>query len=484
MATITFSSLSGTNNTLAFNPTTDILLFDSQSISAADVLVSTSFTAGTAFTYNGVSVTLGGIPGIALSSTNVVFANGSKFLVGDQTASTSADLANGFTFAGSAGADALYGFNGNDTFNGGDGNDRFFLASAPTSSADTVNGGSGDDRVIFVGINTSTGSIQGTTNNTNVNLGTGQATWGTSTVQLNSVEQVQVVAANNTTHIFSGGDGDETFIVGGTTGTTTASYTFNGGNGADFLAFNSFNTTSVTVSLMNTSTTWVSAQVSYSNVESLSGTAGNDSLTGNTGDNSFVGRSGDDVVSGDAGTDTAIFLLDRVNYTVAPTASGFTVQATSGTEGSDSLSNVERLQFANKKIALDLAPTENAGQALEFIGALAHGMVSTPSVVGSILTLFDQGYNMTSLSQLAIDVGLINQLAGSSSNADLARLVFRNVVGQEADANMVDSLVGYIDGRYANYSQAEFIATVAGLELNQQHINLVGLQSTGVEYII
>ena len=207
-------------------------------------------------------------------------------------------------------------------------------------------------------------------------------------------------------------------------------------------------------------------------------------MTGNTGDNSFVGRSGDDVVSGDAGTDTAIFLLDRVNYTVAPTASGFTVQATSGTEGSDSLSNVERLQFANKKIALDLAPTENAGQALEFIGALAHGMVSTPSVVGSILTLFDQGYNMTSLSQLAIDVGLINQLAGSSSNADLARLVFRNVVGQEADANMVDSLVGYIDGRYANYSQAEFIATVAGLELNQQHINLVGLQSTGVEYII
>jgi hypothetical protein len=104
-------------------------------------------------------------------------------------------------------------------------------------------------------------------------------------------------------------------------------------------------------------------------------------------------------------------------------------------------------------------------------------------VVGTILNFFDQAHTMTSLSQLAIDVGLISQLAGSSSNADLARLVFRNVIGQEADAGSTDMLVSYMDGRNASFSQAEFIATVAELEINQQHINLVGLAQTGVEYV-
>ena len=43
-------------------------------------------------------------------------------------------------------------------------------------------------------------------------------------------------------------------------------------------------------------------------------------------------------------------------------------------------------------------------------------------------------------------------------------------------------LVGYMDGRSASYTQTEFMSVVAGLELNQAHIGLVGLQQTGIEY--
>jgi hypothetical protein len=35
-------------------------------------------------------------------------------------------------------------------------------------------------------------------------------------------------------------------------------------------------------------------------------------------------------------------------------------------------------------------------------------------------------------------------------------------------------LIGYVDGRSASYSQADFMVTVAELELNQAHIGLVG----------
>ncbi len=86
------------------------------------------------------------------------------------------------------------------------------------------------------------------------------------------------------------------------------------------------------------------------------------------------------------------------------------------------------------------------------------------------------------MCDLALDVGLIRSLAGSDSNEDLARLVYQNVVGTAPDAAAVDMLVSFMDGRTAGYSQATFLAEVAELELNQTHIGLVGLASTGVEF--
>jgi hypothetical protein len=41
----------------------------------------------------------------------------------------------------------------------------------------------------------------------------------------------------------------------------------------------------------------------------------------------------------------------------------------------------------------------------------------------------------------------------------------------------------FIDSRVADYTQGQLLAAVAMLALNQQHINLVGLQATGVEYV-
>lgn len=74
-------------------------------------------------------------------------------------------------------------------------------------------------------------------------------------------------------------------------------------------------------------------------------------------------------------------------------------------------------------------------------------------------------------------------MAGSGSNTDLTKLLYRNIIGTEADSAAVDMMLGYMDGRTASYSQAEFISFAAGLEVNQQHINLVGLQATGVAYL-
>ncbi len=209
----------------------------------------------------------------------------------------------------------------------------------------------------------------------------------------------------------------------------------------------------------------------------------NQTFIGTFANETFTGGSGNDTIDGQGGLDIATFSLQGFNYTITQTVSGFTVRANSGTDGIDTLSNIERLSFADKRVALDLTPDGNAGKALEFIGMLAFNKVTDKAIVGEIISYFDQLPSMHDINQLAISAGLTRALAGGdSSNAGLAQLVFRNVVGHEASAGDIDSLVSYMDGRNANMTQADFLTAIAGLELNKQHIGLVGLQSTGVEY--
>ena len=209
-----------------------------------------------------------------------------------------------------------------------------------------------------------------------------------------------------------------------------------------------------------------------SSVNNITGTAANDTLTG---------TSGNDAIDGGAGIDTLQLAgLASGSVSLSKTATGWTLSGS--TIGTDTLTNVERLSFADKKIALDVAPSEHAGQALEFIGVMAPSLVHTPSIVGVVLGLIDGGMNMQGVFQLAIDIGLVNDIAGSNSNAAVAQMAFRNVIGAEADAAVTDLLVSYMDGRIASYSQAAFLSTVAGMDVNQAHIGLIGLQQTGVEF--
>ena len=162
---------------------------------------------------------------------------------------------------------------------------------------------------------------------------------------------------------------------------------------------------------------------------------------------------------------TYIPLTSSYGFTLSSDTGVFPINLTS--------SSIERLHFADKKIALDITPEGHAGQAMEFIGAVAPGLLNNTSVRGLIISLFDQGQTMESLSQLALDQNLLP----TNSNAALANAVYHNVLGGTASTEMTDALVDYIE----DHGRADFVATVAGLHIN---VDLVGLQQTGVEYLI
>ena len=86
------------------------------------------------------------------------------------------------------------------------------------------------------------------------------------------------------------------------------------------------------------------------------GTAANDTLSGS---------SGNDNIDGGTGIDTVRYTGAYSGFSISKTSAGFTVKDNTGAEGTDTLVNLERLQFSDKKIALDLSSTGNAGKALE-----------------------------------------------------------------------------------------------------------------------
>ncbi|RIX42443.1 MAG: DUF4347 domain-containing protein [Rhodocyclales bacterium GT-UBC] len=208
---------------------------------------------------------------------------------------------------------------------------------------------------------------------------------------------------------------------------------------------------------------------------------GNDTLRGGDGNDLLIGGRGSDTLDGGNGIDTAAFSRRASDYVLTRTAEGYRVSASNG--DIDSLSGIERLRFADKQLALDVSASGHAGQALEFIGTLAFNLRNDTQLRGGIIALLDQGKSLLELNELALSQGVVRQLAGSDSNLDLVRLVYRNLTGQEASSAQANALVSQLQGSGGTMSQADFLTAVAQLDLNQQHVNLVGLANTGIEYL-
>ncbi len=77
----------------------------------------------------------------------------------------------------------------------------------------------------------------------------------------------------------------------------------------------------------------------------LEGASGVDTLNGGADDDILNGAGDNDIIDGGAGTDTAVFFGNRASYTI--TVSGGVTTIT-GPDGTDTVTNVERLQFADQ----------------------------------------------------------------------------------------------------------------------------------------
>lgn len=99
-------------------------------------------------------------------------------------------------------------------------------------------------------------------------------------------------------------------------------------------------------------------------IENAIGGSGNDTLIGNSVANRLQGNGGSNSLDGGSGIDTAVYTGNFSAYSLSATSSGYTVTLKSDTSQKDTLTNIERLSFADGTMALNVnSLAEDATQA-------------------------------------------------------------------------------------------------------------------------
>ena len=202
--------------------------------------------------------------------------------------------------------------------------------------------------------------------------------------------------------------------------------------------------------------------------------AGNDTINDTNASASATG------IDGGLGVDTCSYSDVRSHYQLAHSGSG-TWTITKQGAVADTITNVERLQFADTRLAIDMGVTQAGGEVALLIGAvLGNASLTNKTLAGQLLTYFDTGKTMHDAADVLVNAGVMDQLAGGSSTGAYVDLIFHAVTGQAATPGVTAALAPYIDSY--GYSKADFLATIAGMQINQDNVGLVGLGRTGLEF--
>lgn len=141
------------------------------------------------------------------------------------------------------------------------------------------------------------------------------------------------------------------------------------------------------------------------------------------------------------------------------------------------ISEVERLEFTDKKVALDFEQGENSFKAAALITSM-FGSDLIPTYFAPAVDLVDQGSSVAQIAQLVIDLGLVD----ASSNQQFFSSIYENVVGVEADPLTQALYVSQLDS--GELSQAGLVAIGANASIIESQMSeLATWRESGLDYL-
>jgi serralysin len=200
---------------------------------------------------------------------------------------------------------------------------------------------------------------------------------------------------------------------------------------------------------------------------------GADTLIGNSIANVLEGYAGNDTINGGGGTDTAVFSGFHTQYTITQSGVNATV---SGPDGFDSLTSVERLQFADGDVALDI--TGNAGQAYRLYQA-AFNRVPDLGGLGFQTHALDSGLTLTQVAFNFIASPEFQATYGNVDDTQFLTLLYQNVLHRAPDDG---GLAFHLDEMH-NQNQSRALELVHFSESPENQLNVIGAIANGIFYL-
>lgn len=173
----------------------------------------------------------------------------------------------------------------------------------------------------------------------------------------------------------------------------------------------------------------------YGDFENAVGGTAADRIVGNSSNNIIRGNGGNDSIDGGSGIDTAIYSGIRSNYTLTKRVSSYTVTDKTGSDGTDTLTNIERLVFSDFKEALGItALIESEVQKLYIAYFNRPG---DPGGLGYWEGLFANGASMTMLQNSFSSSAEYQAIYIGQQNTVLITKLYQNLFGRVVDVNDV-----------------------------------------------
>jgi hypothetical protein len=198
-------------------------------------------------------------------------------------------------------------------------------------------------------------------------------------------------------------------------------------------------------------------------------------FTGDAAANSFAPGEGNNAIDGKEGIDTAVYSGARANFTVTKDVYGYSVVDNKGSNGHDTLVNVERVQFADGKwLALDI--DGSAGQVYRLYQA-AFDRVPDPSGYAFWLNAMDKGFTLKQIS----DYVLANKEAtdiymANPSNEYFITQLYHHVLHREPEGSGYQWWIDNME----KVSRAEVLAMFSESPENQAQV--IGSIQNGIEF--
>ena len=211
--------------------------------------------------------------------------------------------------------------------------------------------------------------------------------------------------------------------------------------------------------------------------DALRGLTGNDELRGGAGNDLLQGGEGADFLWGGEGVDTALYLWGRGTYEISRSQDSGRVTVAGGGEGSDSLYEIERAQFADVSVAFDL--DGNAGQAYRIYQA-AFDRAPDLGGLGDWIYAMDHGMSLVDVASGFIASAEFAQNYGDApGNADFVTRLYGNVLHRAPEQAGYDYWMNQLAAGLQTRSEV-----LAGFsESPENQLQVIGAIEDGITYL-